>query len=419
MGTIDNHVTVWQKAALCFAGACNFAAIGAAQTAAPEKPFIQAEQKMPSQQNGSLKNLPLAIAVGSFYRPDTGFAAVENFHHSCLVAPGGEVQCWGDNKEGQLGVELNLERTSFPVAVTGLPTPARNVFAGYHTTCAIGADKVTYCWGHINRYVNAPIEIPRAITGLSETPVSIAIGYSQACGLLPSGGVACWGDNSMGQLGDGSTAAHLEAAAVLLPESRKAVSVTAGKLRSCAALQNGDIYCWGYEAQPFVGAFTGEATPKLLYKLGEPCQQLTMSDYQPWGVNYCALSAAGQVYCWGQNYYHEVDAGNAPVREPQKIASLAGQFSEISMGFGALFGLTADGRLLAASAASELVSIEGHSGTFSEPVAVASGVARFSVGWGHLCVVLQSGGYQCWGQNDFGQLGNGSFTDTSDLKIAY
>src|SRR5207245_9038449 len=52
----------------------------------------------------------------------------------------------------------------------------------------------------------------------------------------------------------------------------------------------------------------------------------------------------------------------------------------------------------------------------SVPVTVvnhSSGVAAIAVGANHSCAVMSSGALQCWGYNQFGQLGNGSTTNAT------
>ena len=55
----------------------------------------------------------------------------------------------------------------------------------------------------------------------------------------------------------------------------------------------------------------------------------------------------------------------------------------------------------------------GTTTTSTTPVQVAglSGVVGISAGWRHTCALLGSGAIQCWGQGQFGQLGNGSTTN--------
>ena len=46
-------------------------------------------------------------------------------------------------------------------------------------------------------------------------------------------------------------------------------------------------------------------------------------------------------------------------------------------------------------------------------VAGLSGVVAISAGWQHTCAVLGTGTIQCWGQGQFGQLGNGSTANSA------
>jgi len=360
----------------------------------------------------------LEVAVGSFHRPDTG-TVPESFHHSCVLLGDGTVLCFGDNREGQLGVPLATRRSNQPVVVSDLPGPARRIFAGYANTCAITANGETFCWGSINRALQAEVARPTRIQGLDGVPVHISVGLSHACALLPAGTVKCWGANYLGQLGDTTQDSRLGAVDVFLPRTEPVTALAAGKSRSCAALGSGDIYCWGYEADPFEAHFKSASTPELRYRVGEPVLELGTGDYQPWGVNFCALLASHRLYCWGQNFYREVDVGAQPVKAPLLIPALSDRLRSIGMGFGTLFAITRDNQLVAASAGSPFVTVGGKGGTFEQPLTLMSGVLRVAAGWGHVCAILDSGHYQCLGQNDFGQLGDGTFADTLDPQIAY
>ncbi len=56
--------------------------------------------------------------------------------HTCAVAAGGTVQCWGDNKYGQLGVPMEDSYVRIPVEVPGL-RDVTALTAGSFWTCAL------------------------------------------------------------------------------------------------------------------------------------------------------------------------------------------------------------------------------------------------------------------------------------------
>jgi alpha-tubulin suppressor-like RCC1 family protein len=133
--------------------------------------------------------------------------------HGCGLVEDGQVLCWGDGSQGQRGDGRAPEPTSAaaaatPTPVKGLP-PARRIFAGGDSSCAIGRDDAVYCWGDDQLLQLGPVRerdrcpgIPPAmftcrtqVRGASATRVrAIATGATMTCVLAIEGAVTCWGD---------------------------------------------------------------------------------------------------------------------------------------------------------------------------------------------------------------------------------
>jgi alpha-tubulin suppressor-like RCC1 family protein len=66
--------------------------------------------------------------------------------HTCAVVVAGGVKCWGANSSGQLGDGTNVNRNT-PVNVSGLSGGVAEIAAGSEHTCAMATGGAVACWG--------------------------------------------------------------------------------------------------------------------------------------------------------------------------------------------------------------------------------------------------------------------------------
>jgi alpha-tubulin suppressor-like RCC1 family protein len=172
--------------------------------------------------------------------------------HTCALTISGVAWCWGANDQGQLGGGI--------ADAGAIPHPVPALVAGGHAftfltaasakhTCALIGSGAAYCWGEnaFGALGNGGTEnrtSPVAVSGGMAFVAVTAGGYlGHTCGLSASGAVHCWGENSVGQVGDGSTLDRLGPSPVA--GGLTFTSIDAGFRHTCGRASTGTLYCWG------------------------------------------------------------------------------------------------------------------------------------------------------------------------------
>ena len=264
-----------------------------------------------------------------------------------------------------------------------------------------------------------------------EEIIGLGAGSLHTCALRQNGQVACWGLGANGQLGTGATSSSRVPTAVLsVPPG--VTSVAAGGRQSC--LVAGDrAYCWGYN-------MAGQLGDGTTFQRNSPTPvsgSRTVLDHQlvqgsGHGCAVMALMIAGGgagAFCWGTNRNGQLGDGSVMDR-PQPGAVDTASFGgaepvRVTAGQSHSCAVLSDGRVfcwgqLDASALSHVLSpllIEVASGSDLNLSAGAGPVTSADValvaGAGFTCAKAASGQVLCWGDNSFGQLGDGSILGSS------
>jgi alpha-tubulin suppressor-like RCC1 family protein len=297
--------------------------------------------------------------------------------HSCALTVGGGARCWGINDSGQLGDGTTITRRT-PVTVAGL-TNAVALAGGLRHTCALLADGSVRCWGSNGDGRLGDGTIVRRLTPVKvigvANAVAIAAGSFHTCALLAGGSVRCWGNNASAQLGDGTTIDSLTPTTV--SGLTNAVAIAGGTNHTCAVLADGSARCWGNNGFGAVGDGTGidRLAPVLVSGLSNAVAIAGNSGSGTQDPS-CALVANGQARCWGRNEYGQIGDGTTTTRLSPTTVTLRSNFFITTLG----------------------------------------GTVRIATGNSHTCSSQANGGLLCWGNNESGQLGDG--TTTARLRPA-
>jgi alpha-tubulin suppressor-like RCC1 family protein len=313
--------------------------------------------------------------------------------HLCVLKSDGTVWCWGGNLKGQLG-DGSRKGGLVPIQVKGLAAATR-IFAGADGSCALKTDGTLWCWGAVN---GSPVP---ALVGRLPDTVEVALGIEHSCARRADGTMWCWGGNGHGQLGDGS----------LLPSDLPVMAggvtgarhVTVGYEFTCAIDSTSKLLCWGGNdwGTLGIGRRPAQTIPKTVASLKSPVAQLSAADQA-----FCVRTLEGSVSCWGNSFYTIVGYGpQSVIAAPVTMTSLGTSAVDIaSGGAGTSCAVLADGGVWCWG----MVSDQGVFARQPVPVEISdlAPARRVAVGWGHACAQTDDG-VSCWGRNDLGQLGNG------------
>jgi alpha-tubulin suppressor-like RCC1 family protein len=352
----------------------------------------------------SLESIPENYSVNAACTPaSTAVQISTGGAHACVVTVSQNVDCWGDNRSGDLGNGSTTD-SYVPTEVPGL-IGVTQISAGVVSTCAVASGNVE-CWGdnslgELGNGSTIDSLVPEIVPNLSNA-TQVAVSDFHACALSGGGTVECWGENNYGQLGNNSTTNSPVPVAV--SGLTGVVQVSVGAYDSCALLNNGTVDCWGdnNEGELGNGNSTSSLTPQVVPNLSGVVQIASG------GEGDCAVLQVGTVECWGQS-------GVASTPEPIQALSGVTQTAISDDGSGFACADLAN-RSVVCWGANNLGQLgDGTTVTSGTPETVSNlnSATNVSTGDEFACALLTGGSVDCWGDNVVGELGNDSTTQSS------
>lgn len=259
---------------------------------------------------------PVAIAT-AVTRVDVGLFS------AYAIAANGDVYSWGRNNLGQLARPDELDSWGAPGRGNFGPYKLTRIGSGDQSAFGLTNDGKVVGWGVPSGRESSLLTIvPTVLPSLSGV-TSVTVGTSSAC-VIAAGGVDCWGMSSAGALGTGLRDTErfpVRAAIATDGKSFPQQIATNSSFNntssvSCVRMTDGTIQCCGDDSLGQLGRGTSGA-PKPLFgpatAFAERAVQVVVSRFAT-----CALVQGGKVVCWGGNSNGELGQGT---RDPDAHAS--------------------------------------------------------------------------------------------------
>ncbi len=244
----------------------------------------------------------------------------------------------------------------------------------------------------------------------------LSLGRVHTCAILVDSTVACWGIDQHGQFGNGDGSGATRYQMATLPLGGQAVDITSGHRHVCVLLHTDDIKCWGSNNKGQLGLTAGSFIGAPISPIGLPNKPVASIDA---GASHtCATYDDGDVWCWGSNQDGELGRGfTSPYEAPGAVIfpnpttildTQAGNKhtcafhddQSISCWGNNQWGTLGNGQSIHAGT--------GTSSSVPAPIlATTSTAVALSVGWATNCALLDTGAVDCWGNDVEGNLGNG------------
>jgi alpha-tubulin suppressor-like RCC1 family protein len=358
---------------------------------------------------------------------------------TCVLAADKKVRCFG-----QTWSEEGKDRKEGEVVTLDAP-PASSMAAGYGFACALTGDGLrAVCAGSTDSFTGKETAGPETLK-LPEKGRRLVGGGPDLCFLGESGKLWCSGESQSilartEELKPGAWAAYptqldlvekhihdvlaagkdggllfaggydkgprpmkaLQKTAVTVVGLKDVVDLAAGEHHACARIADGTVSCWG-------GSFASSAVPSTIPGVRD------VVSLDAGGNTTCARLKSGKLRCFSTKEVttRPSEVLEAPAKQPE-VASVAVGSAHACL-------LDARGNVSCWGSAYDQAlgfkSKEEYPKPLKDPVAIAglSGVTQIDAGSNATCALTKTGAVRCWGRNNAGVLGQGTFAESAGL----
>lgn len=348
-------------------------------------------------------------------------------NHSLFVCPDGTVNAWGNNMKGQLGINSTSDKYS-PKQVhgfnnVGFLTDVKSISGGRFQTLVLKNDSTVWGWGYnvngqLGDGTTTDRHTPVQVIGLNNSSsyvIAISAGAHHALALKSDGTVWAWGQNGNGQLGDGTTTNRTSP--VQVSGLTGIIAIAGGAMHSLALKNDSTVWAWGSNLAGQLGdsTMTTRSTPVQVHGPGStPFLTGIIAIAKGDGSHSLALKSDGTVWAWGSDMYQQlgnITFNNLTSTTPIQVTGLTNIIA-IANGNDHSLALKNDSTVWTWGSNSHGELGDGTTASGRDTAKQVSGltdIVAIAGGGNAYCLALKNDGtLWTWGNNPFGQIGDGT-----------
>lgn len=401
------------------------------------------------------------------------------YEHNCILFTIGDnnMQCWGSNESGQLGLGDNLPRGDQPnemgddlrLTYLGKTKKITKISLGGLHTCTLFDEGMAKCFGD-NTYGQLALgdtenrgdqpkemgdRLPYIDIGEGNKIFNLVTGFMHTCFYVTGSRVSCFGNNRYGQLGVGDTLPRGgsiddvgdNVVFIDITVKNRELIYSSGTSNHTCILYRNDAKCWGSNSKGQLGYGDtnhrgdepnemGNNLPVISFIPSATITKITLG-----GANTC-ISKGMLISCFGDNNYGQFALGNTrnigdqPNEMGKKLRSTAislyygGIWPVVGSGFICVFSDSLKMRCFGKNIHGELgqgdtVNRGGTPSTIEKNIPITSlgtfvGVINSVLsGNSHTCALIKMANdatntVKCFGDGSKGQLGYGDINNRGD-----
>lgn len=290
--------------------------------------------------------------------------------------------------------------------------PCAQLALGSDHSCAL-RDGSVYCWGQNGFGELGGTGWPTPVA-LPVPTVSLGSRAYTTCAAGNDGSVRCWGLNDNGQTGSNAVGGT-RPTPVLVQGMDGAVQVIAGRGHACARRANGTVRCWGSNSSGQLGdgTMTSRATA-----VSDVLNLTGLAQISAGGSHTCAHAANGAAWCWGDNGYMQLgnnSTTDSPTPIPVPVTGVTqmgpASFSSVDQQFVGAHTCAITGGLVRCWGDNAFGQLGNGTAADSPTPVLAAGLpdaVQIAMGRWHVCALRAGGTVMCWGRNLNGEVGDGT-----------